>query len=1270
MGLNARDSFNSALSLFSSLYQDMNPTDLPEGLSPDNQDVWFLPGSVSTRPAVKRYLNSAIGGTPQILSEDDFPLPSGQHVGIFLDANGAIWQRNTNGTTTQLTSVNAAGLQFKSETAFDKQFYAFYGAAVAASFSQSPFVGVDIPRYFDGSNFWRVTQDAPGAGPAVGVVSAPSATVQGAGVPVTVSIVAGPSGITGGEIELIGKAIYYTTLLITTSTPHGFSVGQSVTIAGSTSTPSVNRTWVVAAVDSATSFEITYTIKASLFTAGGGGTVGTTASSGNSMVRQSNFVSVNTAAAHGFQVGWQVQITGVANTSLGGGISTISRDANGVVTVVTASAHGLAVGNSFAIVGVTNPDTSFNGNFTVASVVSATSFTYKLGGTAVSSTGGTGNVQDVWTGKFIILSVPTTTSFTYQHLAPNDSTTATGTATIIPLMAGGLRSLVMMFKSLNGAITAPSIPIQVNGDGVNLLALSTIPIGPDGTAQRIIAFTPAFGSNYYYLSPSVVAASGLATPGTIINDNTSTSAIIDFSDAALLDGTQIDILGNDLFAQVVLAPCLGVVEYQGRLGWWGEINNLKNLINMGFDGGYTTSKTTNRAGSGANGGGGGTAWTNPSNVTSVSSYADLSSSSISQELICEAFGFAVAGPLGDLTVSFDTYGTISSAGSLLYTMQLLKAGVAFGTPVTGLLTASSGSSGAPLNFSFTLSSAGLTAADLNAANFGIQINVAIFEVAGSFTCHIRNLQIGVVIPNLTPLGWISNLPSGGALGTGALVNLGNPGFAYQMTSNGGSSDCLIQQAFYQDYYGAPIWIPGRQYLVRMLAKTSNPAATGSLAVEIGVGPGQGLYIANIAANTLTSSFRWVTAAISALPAASISGVNLNIYLSGVTAGAAITIDEVEIVDSIKPVLSDQLRISYFNNEFGYDENTGLIGLDTSGQMTAAFRQRGTLYMLTDQATGSMFRTQNNGSTEPNGWGVDEFAKQVDCAGPSAVDTGEGVAWWAGQSGLRIFAGDTPKKLSQEIQPTWDGIDWTKTLSVFVKNDPLQRMLYTGGAAIGKVLPMSYRSVNTALEPADPLHISFSGKLICSDLCRKWTRWNLPVNCAAMLTQGNASQMVFGAGFGQLYSLDFSRFTDDDYGTIQSYYTTYFYWNHEMEQNVPQLGLHRKIYTYLSAYITGVGNVIITPLVDALANAWAPLTSAFDEVTGLWKPGAAAPPISEQLSTALDHDLEWRLNVIGDRVAFKVAVTPLTGQTEAYFNLQHIVVAGRMEANMPVRGAYL
>jgi hypothetical protein len=151
-------------------------------------------------------------------------------------------------------------------------------------------------------------------------------------------------------------------------------------------------------------------------------------------------------------------------------------------------------------------------------------------------------------------------------------------------------------------------------------------------------------------------------------------------------------------------------------------------------------------------------------------------------------------------------------------------------------------------------------------------------------------------------------------------------------------------------------------------------------------------------------------------------------------------------------------------------------------------------------------------------------------------------------------------LSQEIQPTWDDINLSVPTTIWAVNDPEERLVYIGlpiGEAIvpSLVIPMSYRSVDAAYNVPDPLHTSYSGKLIGTDLCRKWTLWHLPMSCGAILTQpGLERQMFFGGQrFGNLYSLNAAKYTDDDYGQIFSYYTTYFFFNHDLEAQAPGNG---------------------------------------------------------------------------------------------------------------------
>lgn len=1220
MAYNASDAYNSALSLFSSLYQDMNPTDLPEGLSPDNQDVWFLPGSVSTRPAMNKLFPVAPSGTNRQMSICDFPTPAGDFATIFLDSAGNLKQNLVSTSATTTIDTVTPGVQFKSESAFEKQWFAFFGQALSSSYSLNPFVGVDVPRFYDGQNVYRVTSDAPGINPVFSnLQTQPIALVQSstAGSPLTVTSVlgAGLKTITiktaPGKPSIIDQ--YWTTLVYTCSAPVPATwLNQSVTTTG-LSGSLANLTSVIIAVSGST-FTISFIADTQIHLTAQSGTASL---AGNYLVRSSNIVTafVGSSQPSNLSAGLFAKIINSNGSAINGPnwtISSIVRDGTGLVTItVSTQLTNLAVGAQLFISATDTTDfpASLQNVFQVISATGgSTTFTISNStwgnGAIASSTGG--SVYQIWSGTFQIQSIaqdPTNGWYiTYFQLGPDTALASTGgtpQAQIQAQISAGPRSAVLMFKSINGAITAPSIPIQLSvTGGTSLLLAQQVPVGPPGTAQRVIALTPAFGSSYYYTTPAIVpSVSGLPpvlSVGTIIADNTTTSQVIDFADTQLVAGTQIDIAGNNLFNQVVLAPCLGVIEYQGRMCWWGEINNIKNLQNMGFDGGYIPPS--------------GVVNTSGTSVTWISG----------QQFIF----FGQSGPGAEIVINGLQY-FIASVQSLTQLTLTASAGTQTGVAYTAFVA------GGPPSWSTAGSTGG----------------------------------VGVLVQS-SPL---------------------DLGFAYQMTSAGGGNDCQISQGAYQDYFGAPIIQPNSAYMFRVLVTVAG-SLSGNIVANLYSPSGGSLATASIPIAGMTSSARWAVGTFSAtMPLSIPSDLNLQVYLSGVPNGTIVIIDELELINANQPVLFNQMRVSYFDNPFGYDSQTGIIGFDTSENLAGAFKQRGYLYALSDQ---SQFQTQNNGSTEPNGWAVSNFAQNCGCSGPCAVDVGAGVAMWAGRYGHQLFTGDTPKKISQEIQPTWDRINWAVQTSMWLVHDPVQRLVYTGlpldaATAPSIIQPMSYRSVDSVYNVPDPLHISYSGKLICSDLCRKSTRWNITSNCGAMVTrntgQGNAKQMIFGAGngtnsgtsFGNLYYLNFNKFTDDDYGRINSYFITSFFWNHDTEQNVPPLGLHRKIYEYLSLYITGVGNVQVTPLVDNLNNPWSPTSTTWDAINQVWKVGAVPNPLpAYQLTNGvLTHDLEWGMNVIGERVAFKISVSPLAGQTDAYFNLQHLVVAGRADKVFPVRGAF-
>ena len=73
-------------------------------------------------------------------------------------------------------------------------------------------------------------------------------------------------------------------------------------------------------------------------------------------------------------------------------VSFVARAAN-VATITTASAHGFVTNDYVTVAAVTN--TGFNGNFTVTSTPTSTSFTYAQVGSTVGTTADTGTVTDL-----------------------------------------------------------------------------------------------------------------------------------------------------------------------------------------------------------------------------------------------------------------------------------------------------------------------------------------------------------------------------------------------------------------------------------------------------------------------------------------------------------------------------------------------------------------------------------------------------------------------------------------------------------------------------------------------------------------------------------------------------------------------------------------------------------------------------------------------------------------------------------------------------------
>jgi hypothetical protein len=459
-------SLDAPIEIFGGLVTDMAPADLPHGVSPDCQDVVYSNGGVQTRPGLQA-LFGPLAGNPTVNYVKTYETLNATLRTMALDSNGILYKETTPGTLSSIASGLTPNAYANSTTLFGREYLAISDGKT----------GNDLPRQYDDTNFDRVSQGGPGAGPTVvdenvivGIVASPTGATQ----PAAVTIAASPTGATENGFLVT----------ITTTSAHGLSAGQSVTISG-VGVASYNGTFPVVSAPTTTQF--TYIAGASGLAASGGGTAA------------SATATIQTTAAHGFVVGQLVTTTGI----------------------VVAG---------------------YNGTFPITGVPDSTHFTFTAATGGLAASGG-------------------------------------GTAAAAGNIANGVHQVCVIFQTRQGYLTQPSPATSWTASGGKRAVVTNIPTGPSNIVGRILCFTGAGGASFFYTGSGTT----LFSSNMVISDNTTTSITVDFSDAILLAGTNVD----NLFKLVELSDCAGVLDYSERLFWWGERNKMNNWVNLGFDGGFT-----------------------------------------------------------------------------------------------------------------------------------------------------------------------------------------------------------------------------------------------------------------------------------------------------------------------------------------------------------------------------------------------------------------------------------------------------------------------------------------------------------------------------------------------------------------------------------------------------------------------------------------------------------------------------------------------------------
>jgi hypothetical protein len=543
--------------------------------------------------------------------------------------------------------------------------------------------------------------------------------------------------------------------------------------------------------------------------------------------------------------------------------------------------------------------------------------------------------------------------------------------------------------------------------------------------------------------------------------------------------------------------------------------------------------------------------------------------------------------------------------------------------------------------------------------------------------NLRNLSFdggfqGVNVQGATisaPLGWTIDATNG----AGGSLNFNSPifGWAYQIQNTSGSTQAtygMLTQPAYVDEFGVPIIQASTLYSVRITAQCSPAQASGNLVVDLfspGIGVSLGTF--SIPLSSMTTAMQiytgtLLTTILQPVP----KDLIIRIWAQNILNGATISIDRVEPFSTLAPVNTTALKASYANNQEAFDLVTGVCGPAQNMQpLNGAMELFDLLYALKEK---SWFSTFDNGVTEPNKWNWKEVSNKIGTIGINSYDWGEGWALTGNRQGVFFFEGGEPIKVSQEIQPLWDLINWQFGYTMWLRNDPEQRR-FTVGVPIptpnpympefpvnanptspNVILMCNYRELNSgaALAQTGPIRSTYTGRLMSPEPARKWSFWNIACPYSDYISRANNQwPQFFGTGYNdnKIFALIASQLSDDG-NAINSFWISYGFVKPEMA-DAKGLGLFRMEFPYFTVLATGSGTLNTYVYPESPQN----------------RPYVLDP---QTLPATTQGDLEIGVNITGQRFFIRVG----TNAVGSAFRCSKMVVPLIPDSWSPIRGSNL
>lgn len=448
--------------------------------------------------------------------------------------------------------------------------------------------------------------------------------------------------------------------------------------------------------------------------------------------------------------------------------------------------------------------------------------------------------------------------------------------------------------------------------------------------------------------------------------------------------------------------------------------------------------------------------------------------------------------------------------------------------------------------------------------------------------------------------WVTTGAGGSIVSVPGLILQG-----YRITGDGISATRgqIDQVAYNYANSGVRFIRPNSRYGLRVYANTDGMSVKVEVRVSATNVAGSGTLVASALLGNLpgyTDYFRWWDGG-SILGGVDGQYVNIRVYADGTPAlGAIATIGRIEIYEVSTDNQQSVLSVSQPGDPETVNGATGVISVAaTDGQIVMnVFALRGNLYAVKD---GSLYVTTDNGD-DPVNWPIDIVSSTVGAVSPNAVGLGDGWAVIASKTGLYMFSGGQPEKISQEIQPTWDAINWGAALGLWVVVDPYAQRIYIGAPTGASATVNTIYMLDYVEGFGDPISSGGSG--------RKWTYWTIPARAAVMMDDGDTRKQIFTVGT----SAKLARQEAGVYADLNVAFSSYY----ETAPVGSELG--RSLFDRLIIRVRGAGTL----------------------TTQSRSPGGTLTTLtSKTLEASPDNDLEIRFHGVETQLGFRIGTSGAT-----------------------------